>query len=61
MLIFRLLICVGYEMVEWHPDRWNSVYKKQSSHMDVLTSEVDKNYLPDVELVGEITGIIKQK
>jgi len=55
-----LIICVGYGMVEWHPDHWNSGKKKKIIHIDVIPAEVDKNYIPDVELIGEIRGIVQR-
>lgn len=55
-----LVIAIGYDMVEWHPDRWNSGCQKKIIHIDTLPAEVDKNYLPEIELVGEITGILRQ-
>jgi len=55
-----LVIAIGYDMVEWHPDRWNSGCQKKIIHIDTTPAEVDKNYLPEIELVGEITGILKQ-
>lgn len=55
-----LVIAIGYDMVEWHPDRWNSGCHKKVIHIDTVPAEVDKNYLPHIELVGEITGILGQ-
>lgn len=55
-----LVICIGYGMVEWHPDHWNSGKKKKIIHIDVIPAEVDKNYIPDVELIGEIKGTVQR-
>ncbi len=49
-----LIICAGYDMVEWPPSRWNASCNKKIIHIDTLPAEVDQNYLPNVELVGEI-------
>lgn len=51
-----LVICAGYDLVEWPPDHWNEGCRKKIIHIDTLPSEVDKNYMPDVELVGGIKG-----
>ncbi|MEM1244042.1 MAG: acetolactate synthase large subunit [Pseudomonadota bacterium] len=55
-----LVICVGYSMVEWHPNLWNNGRAKKIIHIDVLPAEVDAKYVPEIELVGEITGILRQ-
>ncbi len=55
-----LVICIGYDMVEWHPDRWNEGHKKKIIHIDVMPAEVDKNYIPMVELVGNINSTLDQ-
>jgi len=52
-----LVICVGYDLVEWPPNNWNEGCEKKIIHIDTLPSEVDKYYIPDVELVGDIKGI----
>ena len=49
-----VVICVGYDMVEYHANRWNSDNTRKIVHVDVTSSEVDENYLPAVEVVGEI-------
>src|SRR3990167_9430238 len=54
-----LVICIGYGMVEWHPERWNEGGKKKIIHIGTRPAEVDKNYIPQVELVGKITGILE--
>ncbi len=49
-----LVLCVGYDMVEWHPDRWNIGRATRIVHIDTLPAEVDQRYNPDVEIVGDI-------
>ena len=48
-----LVICIGYDMVEWPPSRWNAKGDKNIIHIDTTISEVDECYLPNVELIGE--------
>lgn len=55
-----LVICIGYNMVEWSPKNWNSGAKKSIVHIDSAPSEIDQYYLPDLELVGSIPHIFKQ-
>jgi acetolactate synthase-1/2/3 large subunit len=49
-----LVLCVGYDMVEWHPDRWNIGRATRIVHIDTLPAEVDQKYNPDIEIVGDI-------
>ena len=49
-----LVICVGYGMVEWHPERWNTKGNKKIVHIDYLPAEVDYRYNPDLEIIGSI-------
>lgn len=52
-----LVIAVGYDLVEWSPDRWNHDCDKKIIHIDTLSAEVDNAYMPNVELVGNINEI----
>lgn len=49
-----LIICVGFDMVEYHPHLWNPNRKHTIIHIDTQKSEVDSCYIPDVELIGNI-------
>jgi acetolactate synthase-1/2/3 large subunit len=49
-----LVICVGYDLVEYAPSRWNPDGSKPIIHIDTLPAEVDAGYQPVVELVGDI-------
>ena len=49
-----LVICVGFDMVEYHPHLWNPNHKHTLIHIDTKKSEVDKSYIPDIELIGNI-------
>jgi len=51
-----LVICAGYDLVEWPPEHWNAGCKKTIIHIDTLPAEVDKYYMPNVELVGDLKG-----
>jgi acetolactate synthase-1/2/3 large subunit len=55
-----LVICIGYDMVEWHPERWNAKQQKKIIHIDYLPAEVDRDYIPDVEMIGNIKNIVNQ-
>ena len=53
-----LVIAVGYDMVEWHPHRWNVGEPKRLLHIDFEPAEVDGAYRPDVEMVGDIAATL---
>jgi acetolactate synthase-1/2/3 large subunit len=49
-----VVICVGYDMVEYHPDMWNPNNDKTIIHIDALPAEVDANYVVTVGVLGDI-------
>ena len=53
-----LVIAVGYDMVEWPPSNWNVGGGKKLLHIDFEPAEVDTDYRPDVEVVGDIAATL---
>src|SRR5262249_30207220 len=53
-----LVICVGYDLVEYAPGQWNPDGRKRIVHIDTQPAEVDEEYRPEVELVGDIDGTL---
>jgi acetolactate synthase-1/2/3 large subunit len=51
------VICVGYDLVEYAPAAWNPDGRKRIVHIDTQPAEVDAQYRPEVELIGDIDGI----
>jgi acetolactate synthase-1/2/3 large subunit len=49
-----VVICLGYDMVEYHPRLWNYGRERTLIHVDFLPAEVDENYRVDVEIVGDL-------
>ncbi|QBZ82021.1 Acetolactate synthase [Hydrogenovibrio crunogenus] len=49
-----LVICIGFDMVEYHPHLWNPNREHTIIHIDTCPAEVDYSYIPDVELIGNI-------
>ena len=49
-----LIICVGFDMVEYHPHLWNPSRQHTIIHIDTKKSEVDNSYIPEIELIGNI-------
>lgn len=49
-----LVICIGFDMVEYHPHLWNPNRRHSIIHIDTLAAEVDSSYMPEIELIGDI-------
>jgi len=49
-----LVITLGFDMVEYHPQLWNSAGDKTIIHADFLAAEIDAHYHPQVELIGDL-------
>ncbi len=50
-----VIVCVGYDIVEYHPNRWHPDKSRRIIHVDASPAEVDEHYVPDVEVVGDIS------
>ena len=55
-----LVVCVGYDLVEYAPARWNPEGTKRIIHIDTQPAEVDAAYQPEVELIGDIDGTLRR-
>ncbi len=49
-----LVLTLGFDMVEYQPQLWNPKGTKRVIHADFLPAEIDQNYHPDVELIGDL-------
>jgi len=49
-----LVLTLGYDMVEYPPRLWNPDGDKPIVHADFLPAEIDRNYHPQIELVGDL-------
>ena len=49
-----VVICVGYDLVEWSPELWNHGGRKRVVHVDSRPAEIDAAYVVATEVVGEI-------
>lgn len=54
-----LIICVGFDIVEYHPHLWNPNRQHTVLHIDTTPAEVDSSYMPEVELLGNIGRNLK--
>src|SRR5438874_809727 len=53
-----LVLCVGYDLVEWSPVNWNPKRGRRVICVDTVAAEIDAHYVPDVELTGDISHIL---
>lgn len=49
-----VVITLGYDMVEYHPQLWNPRSDKCIIHIDFLPAEIDAHYNPQTEVVGDL-------
>ena len=55
-----LVICVGYDIVELAPLKWNSKDNHRILHIDSRMAHINKLYQPDVEVVGDISHSLER-
>ncbi|MFV2062063.1 MAG: thiamine pyrophosphate-dependent enzyme, partial [Chloroflexota bacterium] len=55
-----LVISVGYDPVEYAPERWNPSRHQRIIAIDTQPAQVDASYQPEVELVGDIGGTLER-
>lgn len=49
-----VVLVLGYDMVEYHPELWNSKGDKHIIHADFLPAEIDEAYHPETEVIGDL-------
>ncbi len=49
-----LVITIGYDPVEYGPEKWNAACDLDIIHMDFLPAESDAHYQPVIEVVGDL-------
>ncbi len=49
-----VIICVGYDLVEYHPYLWHPTRDRKIIHIDMSPAEVDASYSIEVGVVGDI-------
>ena len=54
-----LVICIGFDHVEYSPRFWNPDGSKSIIHIHSDQHEVDEKYVPDLSLVGNIRTSLK--
>ncbi len=54
-----VVICIGYDMVEYHPEVWNPNADKTIIHIDALPAEVDAHYIVASGALGDIPTTLR--
>jgi acetolactate synthase-1/2/3 large subunit len=54
-----VVVCVGYDLVEWAPALWNPKGDKRVVHIDSRPAEIDGSYVVATEVVGEIADSVE--
>ncbi len=58
-----VIICIGFDMVEFHPNIWHKYKDKKIVNIDMSPAEVDEHYILEVGVIGDIksglTEIVK--
>ena len=49
-----VVLALGYDMVEYHPNLWNAKGDHHIIHADFQPAEIDSDYHPETELVGDL-------
>jgi acetolactate synthase-1/2/3 large subunit len=55
-----LVLAVGYNPIEYEPGLWNRDKNRDLIHVDVVPTDIDKDYRPQLELTGNIAATIEQ-
>ena len=53
-----VVICVGYDMIEYHPHLWNKDKSNKIIHIDLSPAEVDEHYILECGVIGDITAAL---
>ncbi len=51
-----VVICIGYDMVEYHPRLWHPNREKKIIHIDLSYAEVDAHYMLEAGVLGDISN-----
>ncbi len=54
-----LVVAIGYNPVEYEPGLWNQGHSRKLVHIDVAAVDVDRDYRPEIELIGDIAATLR--
>ncbi|MCK4708873.1 MAG: acetolactate synthase large subunit, partial [Gammaproteobacteria bacterium] len=55
-----VIICVGYDMVEYHPYLWNPENNHKIIHIDSMPAEVDSHYIVETGIIGDLNECLNE-
>ncbi|KHD06433.1 acetolactate synthase [Candidatus Thiomargarita nelsonii] len=55
-----VIICIGFDMVEYHPYLWNKAKTAKVVHINELPAEVDEYYTVEVGMIGNLGAGMRQ-
>ena len=55
-----VIICIGYDLVEYHPKLWHPSQDRTLIHIDTSPAEVDAYYQAELGVVGDIGRALNQ-
>lgn len=55
-----VIVCVGFDMVEYHPHLWHPGKDKQIVHIDRSYAEVDEHYILACGVIGDIGTALEE-
>ncbi len=55
-----LVICIGYDMIEYDPAYWNPNADKRIVHIDSCAAEVDTNYIVEAGVIGDLKNSLNR-
>ncbi|WP_250031133.1 acetolactate synthase AlsS [Paractinoplanes maris] len=53
-----VLVTIGYDAVEYDPRLWNLGGDRTIVHIDSVPANLDNDYYPDLELLGQVAGTV---
>ena len=53
-----MVIAIGHDPIEFEPGFWNRGKRRNLIHIDVISAEIDNDYRPQVELIGNIGATV---
>jgi acetolactate synthase-1/2/3 large subunit len=55
-----VVVAIGFDLVELSPSLWNPLRDKTIICLDTLPAEIDENFVPEVEMVGNLNAVLDE-
>lgn len=55
-----VIICVGYDIVEYHPQMWHKTRDRHIVHIDARPAEVDAHYIVSAGVIGDYRAALTE-